>query len=170
VGNGLVRQRNVDTYSFESTDWSSTVKTATISATLVDPNIKSTHSVTKEAGLDLWVFNKRVLFDFTYFIKDQLDQIDNIPTVKGTGFTGMLTNIGDVRSKGYEWGLTVIPVKNKDWNWDISASFTHYKATITKLSDKFAPNGYVFASYDGKTKVKIAEGEEIGNIYEENPI
>lgn len=170
VGNGLVRQRNVDTYSFESTDWSSTVKTATISATLVDPNIKSTHSVTKEAGLDLWIFNKRVLFDFTYFIKDQLDQIDNIPTVKGTGFTGMLTNIGDVRSKGYEWGLTVTPVKSKDWNWDISGSFTHYRATITRLSDKFAPNGYVFASYDGKTKVKIAEGEEIGNIYEENPI
>jgi TonB-linked SusC/RagA family outer membrane protein len=169
VGNGLLKQRNVDTYSFES-DWSSSVKTANITATLVDPDIKPTHSVTKEAGLDLWMFNKRVLFDFTYFIKDQKDQIDQIPTVKGTGYPGMLTNIGDVRSKGYEWGLTVTPVRNNDWTWDISASFTHYKATITRLSDKFAPNGYVFASYDGKTKVKIAEGEEIGNIYEENPI
>ena len=49
-------------------------------------------------------------------------------------------------------------------------SFTHYKATITRLSDKFAPNGYIFANYDGKTVVKIAVGEEIGNIYEQNPI
>lgn len=170
VGNGLTKQRNVDTYSFEASDWNSSVKTANISASLVDPNIKPTHSVTKEAGVDLWMFNKRILFDFTYFIKDQLDQIDKIPTVRGTGFTGMLTNIGDVRNKGYEWGLTVVPVRTKDWTWDVAATFTHYKATITKLSDKFAPNGYVFASYDGKTKVRIAEGEEIGNIYEENPI
>ena len=88
----------------------------------------------------------------------------------GTGYTGLLTNIGDVRSKGYEWGLTVTPVRNKKWNWDISGSFTHYKATITKLSDKFAPNGYIFANYDGKTRVKIAVGEEIGNIYEQNPV
>jgi len=116
------------------------------------------------------LLNNRLRFDFTYFIKDQKNQIDVIPTVLGTGYSGVLTNIGDVRSKGYEWGLTVTPVKSKNWGWDLSASFTHYKATIVKLSDKFAPNGYVFANYDGKTRVRIAVGEEIGNIYEQNPI
>jgi TonB-linked SusC/RagA family outer membrane protein len=169
VGNGLTRRRSVDTYSYDASDWGA-IKTVSISASLVDPNIKAQHSVTKEAGVDLWMLSSRIKFDFTYFIKDQKDQIDNIPIVQGTGYTGVLTNIGDVRSKGFEWGLTLSPVRSKNWNWDVSASFTHYKATITRLSDKFAPNGYVFAGYDGKTKVKIAVGEEIGNIYEENPI
>ena len=180
VGNGLVKRRNIDTYSFEANDWG-TAKTVNISASLVDPNIKPTHSITKEAGVDLWVADKRVQLDFTYFIKDQVDQIDQIPTVQGTGFSGMLTNIGDVRGKGFEGGITVIPVRTTDWTWDISATFTKYKATITRLSSKFAPDvvnpetgktekGWVFASYDGKTKIKIAEGEEIGSIYEENPI
>ena len=82
----------------------------------------------------------------------------------------MTTNVGDVQSKGYEWGLTVVPVRTQDFEWDLSASFTHYKAHITRLSENFAPKGYVFAGYDGKTVVKIAEGEEIGNIYEQNPI
>src|SRR4030095_16620567 len=85
-------------------------------------------------------------------------------------YTVLLTNIGDVTSKGYEVGLTVTPVRSKDWNWDISAAFTQYRATITRLSDNFAPNGYIFANYDGKTTVKIAVGEEIGNIYEQNPL
>lgn len=169
VGNGLTKLRNVDTYTFETNDWGS-AKTVNITATLVDPDIKPMHSITKEAGFDLWMLNKRVQVDFTYFIKDQVDQIDQIPTVQGTGFTGMTTNIGDVRGKGFEGGITVTPVRNKDWTWDVSATLTHYKAHITRLSDKFAPNGYVFASYDGKTKIKIAEGEEIGSIYEENPI
>jgi TonB-linked SusC/RagA family outer membrane protein len=170
VGNGLTRLRPVDTYTFESPDWSSTVKTANINRSLVDPDIKPMHSVTKEAGLDAWLFNQKVMLDFTYFVKDQNDQLGGIPLVQGTGFTSMTTNVGDVRSEGYEWGLTVNPVRSNDWNWDLTASFTHYKAHILRLSPKFAPSGYIFASYDGKTKVKIAEGEEIGNIYEENPI
>src|SRR5690606_27725512 len=95
---------------------------------------------------------------------------DNIPLVPGTGYTGILTNIGDVKNKGYEWGLTINPVRTDDWNWNFSASFTHFKASIVRLSEKFAPNGYVFADYDGKTRVRIAVGEKIGNIYEQNPI
>lgn len=170
VGNGLTRSRSIDTYSFESPDWSNTVKTANINATLVDPNIKPMHSITKEAGIDIWMLDKKILFDFTYFIKDQNNQLGDIPLVQGTGFTSMKTNVGDVRNEGYEWGLTLNPVRKKDWNWDITATFTHYKAHIRRLSSQFAPNGYIFAGYDGKTVVKIAQGEEIGNIYEQNPI
>lgn len=170
VGNGLIKPRSVDTWAFDGSDWSSSVKTAGVTRTLVDPNIKATHSLTKEAGVDLWAFNKRIQLDFTYFIKDQVDQLGQIPTVQGTGFTGMTTNIGDVRNKGFEIGFTYTPIRTKDWNWDIAASLTHYKAHITRLSSKFAPNGFVFAGYDGKTVVKIAEGEEVGNIYEQNPI
>lgn len=170
VGNGLVRQRSIDTYTFDSPDWSGTVKTASLNATLVDPDIKPMHSVTEEAGLDLWLLKRRVMLDFTYFVKNQNDQLGTIPLVKGTGYPSMTTNVGDVQSKGYEWGLTLTPVRTQDWSWDISASFTHYKAHIKSLSPKFAPKGYVFAGYDGKTVVKIAVGEEIGNIYEQNPI
>ena len=169
VGNGLTRRRSVDTYGYEGSDWG-IVKTVNINASLVDPNIKAMHSVTQEAGIDVWMLQNRIRFDFTYFIKDQKDQIGDIPTVQGTGYAGMLTNIGDVRSKGYEWGLSVTPIKTKQLNWDVSASFTHYKATIIRLSDQFAPSGYVFQNYGRNEAVKIAVGEEIGSIYEGNPI
>jgi TonB-linked SusC/RagA family outer membrane protein len=169
VGNGLIRRRSVDTYTYDASDWGA-AKTVSINAALVDPNIKPMHSITSEAGVDIWMMQNLLKFDFTYFVKDQKKQIDFIPTVLGTGYEGMLTNIGDVRSKGYEMGLTLNPVRTKTWNWSISTSYTHYKATITRLSDQFAPNGYAFADYDGKTRVKLAVGEEIGNIYEQNPI
>ena len=74
---------------------------------LVDPDIKPMHSITKEAGVDLWLFKRRVMFDFTYFVKNQNDQLGSIPLVQGTGFSSMTTNVGDVQSKGYEWGLTI---------------------------------------------------------------
>ena len=170
VGNGLTKQRPIDTYAFESPDWSSTVKTANISATLVDPNIKPMSSVTREAGIDLWMFDKRIQFDFTYFQKDQNNQLGSIPVVQGTGFTGMTTNIGDVRSRGFESGLTVTPIHTIDWNWDFTATLTHYLAHIQRLSPKFSTAGYVFVGYGANMTVKIAEGEEIGNLYEQWPI
>ncbi|MEP7233298.1 MAG: SusC/RagA family TonB-linked outer membrane protein [Ginsengibacter sp.] len=169
VGNGLLRRRSIDTYSFDASDWGA-AKTVSINASLVDKDIKPQHSITTEGGFDLGMFNNRVRLGFTYFVKDQKDQIDNIPTVQGTGYSGLLTNIGDVRNKGFEIELGVTPIKTKDFNWDLAASFTKYKAVITRLSDKFAPNGYVFADYGRNEKVRIAVGEEIGNMYEANPV
>lgn len=169
VGNGLTKVRSVDTYSYDPTDWGA-VKTVSIKASLVDPNIGAMHSITKEAGIDIGMMQNRIRLDFTWFTKEQKNQIGSIPIVQGTGYSGMLTNIGDVTSKGYEWGLSLTPVKTKNLLWDLSVSFTHYKARITSLSDKFAPNGYVFVNYGRDEAVKIAKGEEIGNIYERNPI
>ena len=126
VGNGLTRRRSVDTYSFDASDWGA-AKTVNINATLVDKNIKAMHSVTTEAGVDLGLLQNRIRLDFTYFVKDQKNQIDNIPTVRGTGYPGLLTNIGDVRNKGFEFGLNFTPIKTKDFTWDVSTSFTKYK-------------------------------------------
>ncbi len=169
VGNGLLRRRSIDTYSFDASDWGA-AKVVSINASLVDKDIKPQHSITTEGGFDLGMFNNRARIGFTYFVKDQKDQIDNIPTVQGTGYSGLLTNIGDVRNKGFEIELGVTPIKKRDFSWDLAASFTKYKAVITRLSDKFAPNGYVFADYGRNEKVRIAVGEEIGNMYEANPV
>ena len=84
VGNGLLRRRSIDTYSFEASDWGA-AKTVVLNASLVDPDIKPQHSVTKEAGVDLWILKNRIKFDFTYFVKDQKNQLDNIPLVAGNG-------------------------------------------------------------------------------------
>jgi len=169
VGNGLLRQRSIDTYSFDASDWGA-AKTVNINKNLVDKDIKPMHSVTTEGGFDIGLMDNRFRFDFTYFVKKQKDQIDYIPTVPGTGYDGILTNIGDVRNRGFEMGLGITPIKTKDLSWDLSASFTKYKAVITRLSDQFAPNGYVFADYGRNERVKIAVGEEIGSMYEQNPI
>lgn len=171
VGNGLINYRNIDTFGYTVPDWSGSVKTGTVSSTLIDPSIKPMSSVTKEVGLDMWLFRKKIMLDLTYFSKSQINQTGSVPVVPGSGYTSMTTNIGDVTNKGIEIGLTINPVKSNDWNWSVTGSFTHYKATMTSLSDQFlGSGGYYFANYDGKTMVKVAPGEVIGNIYEQNPI
>ncbi|MBE9600821.1 SusC/RagA family TonB-linked outer membrane protein [Pedobacter sp. MC2016-24] len=167
VGHGIGRPRSNNTFSFNPIDYGP-VKILNIGGQLVDPNIQAEVTNSYEAGFDLALVNKRISFDLTVFNKTHKNQQDFIPTSPGTGYTGMLTNVGTVQSKGIEMGLTLVPVKSKDWNWDLSAFFTKSDAKITKLSKAYVPNGYTFYSNGPNLNIRMAEGEKIGTLWEGN--
>ena len=64
-----------------------------------------------------------------------------------------------MEAKGIEIGLTVVPVKTKNWNWDMSAFFTKTDAHITKLSKAYIPNGYTFYNNGPNVNIRMAEGD-----------
>lgn len=167
VGHGIGRPRSTNTFSFNPVDYGA-VKLLNIGGTLVDPNIKAEVTNSYEAGFDLMVANRRVGFDFTIFQKTHENQQDIIPTSPGTGYSGMLTNVGTIQSKGVEMGLLLVPVRNNNWNWNISAFFTKSEATITKLSKTYVPNGYTFFGNGPNVDIRMAQGDKIGTLWEHN--
>lgn len=167
VGHGIGKPRSNNTFSFNPIDYGS-VKILNIGGQLVDPNIQSEVTNSYEGGFDLVLADKRVSFDLTLFNKTHKNQQDFIPTSPGTGYTGMLTNVGTVQSKGIEMGLMLVPVRSKDWNWDLSAFFTKSTAKITQLSKAYVPNGYTFYSNGPNLNIRMAEGEKIGTLWEGN--
>ena len=167
VGHGIGKPRSNNTFSFNPVDYGA-VKIVNIGGQLVDPNIKSEVTNSYEGGFDLVLANKRISFDFTYFKKTHENQQDFIPTSPGTGYSGMLANVGTVEAKGVEIGLTVVPVKTKNWNWDISAYYTKTDAYITNLSKTYIPNGYTFYGNGPNVAIRMAEGDRIGTMWETN--
>jgi TonB-linked SusC/RagA family outer membrane protein len=167
VGHGIGRPRTNNTFSFNPVDYGS-VKILNIGGQLVDPNIQPEVTNSYEAGFDVALADKRVSFDLTVFNKTHKNQQDFIPTSPGTGYSGMLTNVGTVQSKGIEMGLTLVPVRSKNWNWDLSAFYTQSDARITKLSKAYVPNGYTFYSNGPNLNIRMAEGEKIGTLWESN--
>lgn len=61
------------------------------------------------------------------------------------------TNIGNMKSKGLEIGINVIPVKNKDWEWTVSGNFTWNTSEITKLNTIDREDNYVKTGNAGGT-------------------
>lgn len=167
VGHGIGKPRSNNTFSFNPVDYGA-VKIVNIGGQLVDPNIKSEVTNSYEAGFDIVLADKRISADFTVFKKTHENQQDFIPTSPGTGYTGMLTNVGTVESKGVEIGLTVIPVKTKNWIWDVSAFYTKSDAYITQLSKTYVPNGYTFYGNGPNVNLRMAEGDRIGTLWENN--
>lgn len=167
VGHGIGKPRSNNTFSFNPVDYGA-VKILNIGGQLVDPNIQAEVTNSYEGGFDLVLADKRVNFDLTVFNKTHKNQQDFIPTSPGTGYSGMLTNVGTVQSKGIEMGLTLVPVRTKNLNWDFSVFYTKSDAHITKLSKAYVPNGYTFYSNGPNLNIRMAEGEKIGTLWEGN--
>jgi hypothetical protein len=88
-----------------------------------------------------------------------------IPTSPGIGYGGMLTNVGTVEANGYEISLYFVPVRSKDWNWDIGFNFSKVDSKITALSPAYVPTGQTFYGNGPNIDLRLAVGERIGTMW-----
>ncbi len=56
----------------------------------------------------------------------------NIPSLNN-GLTSVATNIGQMDNHGVELTLTGVPIKNKDWSWDITFNFSRNRNNIVSI-------------------------------------
>jgi TonB-linked SusC/RagA family outer membrane protein len=167
VGHGIGTPRSNNTFSFSPIDYGST-KIINIGGSLVDPNIKAEVTTSKEIGFDLTMLDRRISAEFTYYTKVHENQQGSIPTSPGIGYGGMLTNVGTVEAKGYEISLNFVPVRSKDWNWDLGFNFSKVESEITKLSKEYVPNGQTFYGNGPNVDLRLAVGEKIGTMWAHN--
>ncbi len=167
VGHGIGTPRSNSTFSFSPIDYGST-KIVNIGGALVDPHIKAEVTTSYEGGFDISLFDRRVSGEFTAYKKIHSDQQGNIPTSPGVGYSGMLTNVGTVEATGYEFSLNFVPVRTKDWKWDIGTNFSTVESKITALSPTYVPNGYTFYGSGANTDLRLAVGEKIGTMWANN--
>ncbi len=165
TGYGIGRPVNKDAYGIGAT-WNG-VPTGTIGGALVDANINPELNITKEVGLDFGFAENRILGELTAYSKDHINQIQNLPVVGSSGFGSMLTNMGSVESTGIEASLTVVPVRNKDWNWSITVNATTFKSVIKDLDSRFAEKFY---GYEGSAYLSLFKGTKVGDLYAQKPI
>lgn len=52
----------------------------------------------------------------------------------------VLTNVGDLENKGFEFSIVGIPLSNKDMYWEIGTNFTYNVNKITKLTASDNPD------------------------------
>ncbi len=163
VGHGIGKPRNTDSYGFKSYDWNSATLVG-ISGTLVDADLKDEKTNSIEFGTDFNLFENRLKADFTIFKKSHNNQLLAVSVPATSGFSSMTTNVGDVVSKGYEWGLSLVPVRNENMSWTFSTNFSRAVASVDRLSENFGD--YEMIGATGYLRYKLAEGERIGNMYQ----
>ncbi|WP_172280502.1 SusC/RagA family TonB-linked outer membrane protein [Chryseobacterium sp. LAM-KRS1] len=111
-------------------------------------DIKPEFNTKKEVGLTLGFLNDRITLDASAYREDTKDLITNVTTSTASGIVTNLLNIGKLHNKGIDAAINVVPIKSKDFRWDIGVNYTTYKTIVDKVTDdadevRLAGNNFV---------------------------
>lgn len=86
-------------------------------------------------GLDFGFLNGRIGGAIDFYTRKTKDLLASVSTAAGTNFSKtILTNVGNVDSKGIEVSLNATPIQTKDWEWNLSYNFTWQNMKVKNLS------------------------------------
>ena len=86
-------------------------------------------------GLDFGFLDGRIGGAIDFYTRKTKDLLASVPTAAGTNFSKtILTNVGNVDSKGIEVSLNATPIQTKNWEWNLSYNFTWQNMKVKNLS------------------------------------
>ena len=99
-----------------------------------------------DLGIDIGFLKNRINIIADYYKRTTEDALLSQQISRTTGFTGFINNIGSLENKGIEITLNLIPIKTKDFSWEIGINYTHNKNAVTKLpaGDQYNPQNSNF--------------------------
>ena len=100
--------------------------------TIGNPSLQWEKTNQYDLGLDLGLFN-RVNINIDYYKRDTKDLLYNVPIPSTSGYSSILTNIGEVENHGLEFSLSAVILKNKDWEVNASLNYSYNTNKIKKL-------------------------------------
>jgi TonB-linked SusC/RagA family outer membrane protein len=103
------------------------------SSTLANPNVRPELMTEMESGVDLSFLNNKVNLGITSYAQKISNLVVNRVLASSTGGTGIVNNVGEMENKGLEIMLNYVPIKTKDFSWDLTFIYNRNRNIITKL-------------------------------------
>ena len=85
-------------------------------------------------GLDLGLFQNRILLTADYYIKNTSDLLNTVTLPSTLGFTTTIQNVGEVQNKGFELGVDA-SVFTGEFKWDLVGNISFNRNKVIKLSN-----------------------------------
>ncbi|MFZ4707733.1 MAG: SusC/RagA family TonB-linked outer membrane protein [Bacteroidales bacterium] len=105
-----------------------------------NPNIKWEENAELNIGVDFGLFNDKISGSIDYFNKTTYDLIGrySVP-VPPYPVDRIWANVGQFEVQGFEAFVQAYPVRNKNFDWKTSVTFSTYKQNVVSLSnDEFS--------------------------------
>ncbi|PZR20293.1 MAG: SusC/RagA family TonB-linked outer membrane protein [Flavobacterium psychrophilum] len=101
---------------------------------LVSNNLKPELTHSYEFGANFNLLNSRIEGSVTYYNSHTDDQTVTTSLSSSTGFTSLLTNVGQTSSKGLELSLHYTPIKTNNWSVTVGGNYTYLENTVESIS------------------------------------
>jgi TonB-linked SusC/RagA family outer membrane protein len=134
------------------------------SSVITNTQLKPFTSTTTEIGFNLQMFRNRAGLDVAVYDRKSTNDIVSVPISTTSGYSNAILNSGQLSNKGIEVLLTVIPVKTKDFSWDMSYNLAYNKSEVLKLADGISTFS-LGNSANGNAFINNNVGHTYGAIY-----
>lgn len=127
-----------------------------------DEGLKPQNTTNYEIGTDLYFFNNRLKFEYTYSLQNVKDQIFSVPMDGTTGYQEVLTNAGKMRTDSHEFSINAALISTKDVDLNLGVNFTKIKNKVVELApgvESIMLGGFV------EPQVRAQAGRTYPNIY-----
>ncbi len=142
------------------------VPPSTIFANVGSPDLKPERQREIEGGVDASFYGGRATFEFTVYQKTISDLLLTRRLAPSSGFANEIFNAGELRTRGVEVSLGLVPAQSADFNWVFRTNFFLSRSKVTDLPvPAFIPSSSGFGI--GLGTIRIEEGKSptqfIGN-------
>lgn len=139
---------------------------------LANPDLKWQTTLKRNIGLELGFLQNRINLEFNYYSNTTDNNITRVDILPSTGFSSYTANQGDVSNKGFDFSLSVTPVRTKEWQLNLFVNGQHNRNKLTNLSEALKDyNKQIMEQQTTTDKTKIEnvflfeEGKSLTAIY-----
>lgn len=104
-----------------------------VTNTIGNTQIRPESASELEFGVDAGLFNNKVLFEASYYIKNTSNNLQNLNLSPGTGVASMTSNQAELQNKGLELSLSGTPLESNTIKWSTRVMYWHNRVNMTKL-------------------------------------
>jgi TonB-linked SusC/RagA family outer membrane protein len=104
-----------------------------VTNTIGNTQIRPESASELEFGVDAGLFNNRVLFEASYYIKNTRNNLQNLNLSPSTGVASMTSNQAELQNKGIELSLSGTPFESNNIKWSTRVMYWQNRVNMTKL-------------------------------------
>lgn len=101
-----------------------------------EANLQPERTKSYEAGLELAFFKNRLGLDVTYYSTKSINQIIPVSVSMATGYNKKVVNAGTIQNRGIELSLYAVPVKTKNFSWNVNVNWSRNRNEVLALFDR----------------------------------
>lgn len=128
-------------------------------------DLKNELTESVELGANLRFLNNRVSLDVTWYKASTTNQILSLAVSNASGYQNAVVNAGEIRNTGLEAMIGLIPIKTKNFSWDINFNYAANNSEVVTLDGTIETYQIMGkAGESGLSTIQAEVGAPYGNI------
>lgn len=135
-----------------------------IGSTLPNPNLRPMRVAESEVGLELKMFQGKLMVDLAAYNKITNDQIVSAQISDASGFINTAINSGSSRNRGVEMLVTGVPVESNNFSWEVSVNGAYNKTQVLSLLTDTPGERITVGNHVFNGELRQVVGKEMGQV------